>query len=60
MDLPCSRDVKNVYLLQEQNILKNIHSGEVISLASNTAYVSYEEPTNVSMFNNLISRELNL
>lgn len=56
----CSRDVKDVYLLQEQSIFKNIHTGEVISLASNTAYVSYEEPTNLIIFNNLISRELNL
>lgn len=47
----CSRDVKDVYLLQEQSILKNIHTGEVISLASNPVYVSYEEPTN--LFNTL-------
>lgn len=49
----CSRDVKDVYLLQEGSILKNIHTGEVISLASNPAYVSYEEPTNLIIFNNL-------
>lgn len=29
-------------------------------MASNTTYVSYDEPTNLSVFNNLISRELNL
>lgn len=61
MDHPsCSRDVKDIYLLQEESIFKNIHTREVISLASNTAYVSYEEPTNLSIFNNPISRELNL
>lgn len=56
----CNRDVKDVYLLQEQSILKNIHTGEAISLASNPAYVSYKEPTNLIIFNSLISRELNL
>lgn len=47
-------------LLQEQSILKNIRTGEVISLASNTAYVSYEEPTNLIIFNDLIFKERNL
>lgn len=56
----CTRDVKDIYLLQEQIILKNIHRGEIISLASNAAYVSYEEPTNLIIFTNLIYRELNL
>lgn len=56
----CSGDVKDVYLLQEHSILKNIHTGEVISLASNAAYVSYEDPITLIVLNNLISRKLNL